>query len=491
MTTRLNISGWTNGVATVNGGTSSDDTIVGPNGGAQFNATADQAGTVNGNSYEKIENLEGGDGDDQFVIADMVAIPGTVNGGAGGNDTLNFSNVIATAVTVTATSLSANNGFTGVVTGTPSLINGGAADGFLNINAVVGTGNNDTLEGQVLNGGIPVDGTFNLSASSGTFVANLRTLNFSDFNVFTGGNANDTFNVNSSRSATLSGSGGADAVNLAAGAVLSGNVSLGNGDDTLSLGDGADIDSGSDVEFGAGNDSLEFTAYTSPRDIRLDAQGAVDGYDGQEALLSFSFNDVNTIAGGSATDSLTGVAGQNSRWEITTLAGASIYRDSADTARLTFSEIDDLTGSDAGDDAFEFLAGATGTYVVTGGVGAGADQLTATDAADLTISGQDSGTGTVGTANVTFNSTESLAGGNAADQFTFSNAGSLTGRIDGGGGEDTLTGDDDGNVVHCGRAEYAGNLARTSFLWVVAGNSAGSLMWNILTGGARSGHLSM
>ncbi|WP_145362915.1 choice-of-anchor Q domain-containing protein [Stratiformator vulcanicus] len=47
---------------------------------------------------------------------------------------------------------------------------------------------------------------------------------------------------------------------------------------------------------------------------------------------------------------------------------------------------------------------------------------------------------------VTFNDVANLAGTTGDDAFTFENAGSISGSIDGLGGSDTLTGDDDGNV---------------------------------------------
>src|SRR5690606_25475552 len=46
----------------------------------------------------------------------------------------------------------------------------------------------------------------------------------------------------------------------------------------------------------------------------------------------------------------------------------------------------------------------------------------------------------------TFAGFENLTGGISTDSFTFTNAGSVSGAVDGAAGDDTLVGDDDGNI---------------------------------------------
>ena len=75
--------------------------------------------------------------DDTFIIADGVNFNGSLNGGAG-NDTLNYSN-LQSPISVSLTALGATDGFNG----TASAI----ANGFSNINNVVGGNGNDTLTG--------------------------------------------------------------------------------------------------------------------------------------------------------------------------------------------------------------------------------------------------------------------------------------------------------------------------------------------------------
>src|SRR5262249_6354586 len=67
---------------------------------------------------------------------------------------------------------------------------------------------------------------------------------------------------------------------------------------------------------------------------------------------------------------------------------------------------------------------------------------------------------------LTFSNVENLAGGTGADSFTFGASGSLGGTIDGGGGSDTITGNDAGNAF-----AITGANARSITTLVAAGFS--------------------
>ena len=98
-------------------------------------------------------------------------------------------------------------------------------------------------------------------------------------------------------------------------------------------------------------------------------------------------------------------------------------------------------------DVFRFGAGAT----LTGGTLSGGDGndliIGDGDGTSFTITALDFGIVDAGGAPNTFSSVETLQGGAGADSFTFNRTGRLSGAIDGVGGDDSLTGDDNGNVA--------------------------------------------
>ncbi|WP_455212535.1 two-partner secretion domain-containing protein, partial [Kaarinaea lacus] len=92
--TTLNVSN-----ISINGGLGSD-TLVGSNGINNWNITADNTGNINNIvNFTSMENLTGGSVDDAFNFSDGTAVSGSVDGGSGGADTLNYSNY-STAVIV-------------------------------------------------------------------------------------------------------------------------------------------------------------------------------------------------------------------------------------------------------------------------------------------------------------------------------------------------------------------------------------------------------
>ena len=167
---------------------------------------------------------------------------------------------------------------------------------------------------------------------------------------------------------------------------------------------------------------------------------------------SFTINSgatlTNNIDGAGGTDSLIQVDGANT-WIIT----------GADTGTVTdvggtFSNMENLTGG-SGVDTFTINSGAS----LTGNIdsGAAADSLIqadGTNAWDINAVGG----GTVTDVGGTFANVENLTGGTGVDTFTFTNTGSITGALVGGGGTDTLVGDDDGNTFVVTGAD-AGTLA--------------------------------
>src|SRR5207248_194856 len=73
-------------------GSSSSDTLIGPDAANTWNIPSANAGTVAGNAFSSFENLIGGSGDDNFVFMPGGSISGNLDGGPG-NDTLDYHNL--------------------------------------------------------------------------------------------------------------------------------------------------------------------------------------------------------------------------------------------------------------------------------------------------------------------------------------------------------------------------------------------------------------
>ena len=124
-------------------GSSSSDTLVGPNATNTWSITGTNAGNVAGVTFSAVENLTGGTGLDIFKFSNGKNVTGAVNGG-GGHDWLDYS-LYTTGVTV--------NLATGAATGVGA--------GVTNVQNVRGGSGNDSLtgnaQGNILMGGPGAD----------------------------------------------------------------------------------------------------------------------------------------------------------------------------------------------------------------------------------------------------------------------------------------------------------------------------------------------
>jgi Ca2+-binding RTX toxin-like protein len=192
-------------------------------------------------------------------------------------------------------------------------------------------------------------------------------------------------------SVTISGNAGADVFNVltsTAATKPTTTVLLGGaGDDQFVFSDAAVFRGASSVINGnAGNDTLDFTAYQSSRNIYLTAVGPTDGYQGYESdwTTGASFQNVDVLMGsGQAADFLYG-ADRNTTWA--------------------------LTGSDAGK--------------VTDGVSVLADPIC--------ICGDSLPPGVTPVYDLDFSAVENIRGGSAQDWFDVAMTFSLTGSLGGG-----------------------------------------------------------
>jgi Ca2+-binding RTX toxin-like protein len=228
----------------------------------------------------------------------------------------------------------------------------------------------------------------------------------------------------------IAGTSGADSLNGGAGNdTIRGQA----GNDTLNGGDGDDLllpETGVDaVNGGAGSDTVDVSAHTAAMtiDLALATNQANLGSAGVEI-----WTDVENVIAGSGNDTLYGTAAANR------LAGRNgvdaLYGRDGNDVLIGGTGNDTLDGG-AGDDIFEIGVG-DGTDAISGGDGNDSIVATAANVAILLAPlSSIEAIGAGGYSGVT------ISGSGAADSFNFS-AVTLTGiaRIDGLGGNDTLTG---------------------------------------------------
>ncbi|MFP6763625.1 MAG: hypothetical protein VB858_08405, partial [Planctomycetaceae bacterium] len=262
----------------IDGSIPGNDTIEGTDGNDVFEISGADTGTANGAAFMGFGELDGGLGDDSFqFVADAGVLSGAIEGGAGA-DTLGFSGVSGN-VMIDLSGTGGADGFNGTESG-------GALIGFTNINTLQGgLGTGDTLTG------LDLDSTWTLDTTS-TYAAATASVQFvlntgSGFENLVGQSRDDVFNVTGTQAASLTTGDGADEVNLAAAAVLTGSVSTGADDDSLRFETGAMI--AGPVDAGADDDVLDFASSTTDVDFTLSFADVAGGFAGNApALITFT-----------------------------------------------------------------------------------------------------------------------------------------------------------------------------------------------------------
>ena len=390
----IDLSLWTSNASGTIDGLGGTDTLVGPTATQiTWNITGAAQGTVENFGYSNVENLQGTAGsNDRFVFGAGVTVAGSINGGLGGNDRINYSSFGA-PVNVVLT------GASGTGTETSSITNG-----FSGIEDFIGTGTGDSFTGR------DVTSTWTIAAAGSTYFDG-SAITFRDFASVNGGSGADNFSVltdvtldistgagtnsvtvTNDRTVTgnITGGANADTVTLNAGAEVAGNIATGDGNDRLVLSDGANV-SGS-FAAGAGNDTLSFAGYLTARDVAITAVNATDGFDGTEVSIAGGFTSVNGLTGSSTgSDALRGLVATAAVWTIdlngTYNAGGQV---------MGISSFENLTGSSA-DDRFQFGSFGVGAVPqVTVNAGAGNDQLVANvNGSDFLVTAGNQGTVTI------------------------------------------------------------------------------------------------
>ena len=344
-------------------------------------------------------------------------------------NTLTLANGIPATVTINSSVAIDLFNLTVAISGAPNLV-------FTNISTVNGgSGATNTL--------ISGEGTNNIwtliSANGGSYNDG-QLLIFTNFADLVGGIGNDSFVLAAGGSATnidggagvntLTGNNAGDAFHITG--VNAGNITGlvtsftniqnftgGTGNDTFTLASGVPTFNGS-ITGGGGVDTLAATDGTNA--------WAITGANAGSLNVSTVFSGITNLNGGSGTDTLTGVAA-GSNWNITGANAVSV-------SGMNGTSMEALVGG-AGNDTFTLASGVpTFNGSITGG--GGVDALAATDGTNAwAITGANAGSLNVSTV---FSGITNLNGGSGNDTFTLSGTGHISGLISGGGGIDTLVG---------------------------------------------------
>ncbi|MGA9852407.1 MAG: hypothetical protein WBR15_05690, partial [Gammaproteobacteria bacterium] len=348
------------------------NTLTGDNNGDTFTINGANSGKVTSGvtilvgTFNNIQNLTGGSGNDTFAFVTGGSLSGNITGG-GGVDTLDYSQYTG-PIAVTLTSVSS-----GVGAGSGTGIGGS----FSGISILIGSGNagdqltgpNQTNTWQITsaNGGT-VDGfQFNSIAnltggnSSNAFILAGGSLSgninggsgTASGNSLQGGNGSNTWTITGANQGTVTGIGGSFS-NI-------GSLIGGTGADDFIFDNGATL-SGT-VDGGGGNDTLDWSAYTIARNVTITGPGSLDGVQGTEASIAGGFNNITNIIGANGTGGLlNSLTGPNSTniWDVTASNAGTL------NGALSFSNFQTLIGG-SGADTFNLSAGVSGS--INGGGG--------------------------------------------------------------------------------------------------------------------------
>jgi RTX calcium-binding nonapeptide repeat (4 copies) len=166
------------------GGTSTGDTLIGPNQSNVWTITGNNAGKVGNVSFSGVENLTGGTLADRFVFSKGVGVSGHIEGG-GGNNTLDYSAYTTPVIVDLGAGTATNIG--GGVSEFNVVLGGSAAD------TLTGSAGRDLLFGgagaDTLNGGgdddILFSGTTTFQSNAATIDALLTYWNRTDLDYVT------------------------------------------------------------------------------------------------------------------------------------------------------------------------------------------------------------------------------------------------------------------------------------------------------------------
>jgi filamentous hemagglutinin family protein len=343
--------------------------------------TLQNTGTV---TFTNIENLTGGTGVDEFILASGGSLTGIIDGGASAGTTATDTmqiNTDGTTVQLLRDAAQAPAGSRVNVTGVET-ITAYSASSNPNIIYADNVANTWTIDGAA---------TSRVAPTTGAEADN--TVKFVNFSELNGGSAEDVFAISSGQSWTINGGDGADQFNISAS--YSGGMNGGVGADTFRL-SATGLTLGSSIDGGADND--EFIA-----------------------------------------------ANETNYWTISGQDSGSLFVDTI--LRAEFASVESVTGNDSADEFLIGASGGI-SQVLSGGADTNNTLIGRDSGNEWSITGSNTGVLYIdnyaagfGTAYVnSFSGIQNVTGGGAADQFVIGDAGSVSGTLDGAGGPNVLVG---------------------------------------------------
>ena len=231
-----------------------------------------------------------------------------------------------------------------------------------------------------------------------------KTLLVTGFENIYGGNEEDVFNIHGNITYDLFG---------------------GAGDDTFSFDDNATLTGTIDGQ--SGNNTLDYSDYTTSRNIYLTDLGSAAGFNGSEESITGTFINISGMIGGIETDVLSGI-NRPGVWTISSTGGTYVSMGRS----LTFSGVESFSGSGF-DDRFIIKNDANLTGSIDGR--SGNDTIDFSDASASIIATLMNGYMNVFKGGVT--SIENIIGGSGNDNLTGDERNNI---LDGGSGNDFLAG---------------------------------------------------
>jgi Ca2+-binding RTX toxin-like protein len=361
-----------------------DDTIdaLGGNDGIRWSSGAGNDTVTGGAGSDTLDAAVGGNAAVAAVGgAAVVTATGSVSAtavetlrltGSAGNDTIGFGDLAGAVVTL---SVDAGDGidtasFAAAIVGIGVDLAGGAASGIASLvgfETVIGSASDDTLRGD--------GGNNTLIGSTGNDTIDGR--GGDDLVVWGGGTGNDTVEGgggNDTLDATVSGTVSLTASGSAAALTASGTVSMTGiellrvtgsaGSETFTVGNLAGTLGGVQIDGGAGNDALSFTA--APGAVTVDLTAGTVAASGNVAITALSIESAtgtdqnDTLLGAAADNTLTGGLGDDS----------IDARGGNDRVVWTLGDGNDAIDGGTGTDALDLTFGG-GNVTLSGGAGLG------------------------------------------------------------------------------------------------------------------------
>ncbi|WP_185230898.1 filamentous hemagglutinin N-terminal domain-containing protein [Teredinibacter franksiae] len=405
------------GISTVTGSASFANTLYGFAETANlWTIDAPNAGVVETVAFNNFANLVGGSGQDAFTFATATSLSGIIDGNGGALDSIDANALNDNQIVILGTSIPGNI--------LPTLR-------VANVESIALDGSGNQLIADVTNNTWAFTGTDQGSISRTGAVSADTTVTFTGFGTLRGNTGNDDFRFDGAQRVTgvlLGGEGdGVDSLDLS-GVTTAGNRL------TVGLTDSVAPTVIADADFSiAGFESVDgsLTAASTLRGANENTNWQIDDTDAGTLNSTLAFKDFGSLVGGSGVDVFTFLVQGNSEGAITGGIDGGLQPVDAefgDTVNMSaLSAVAIQVGGDNGMENIERYVGNNANSELSA-------ELDAVNA--WVINAENSGTLN---GNVQFEGFNILNGGDAVDNFSVTGLGSVTGAINAGGDNDTLS----------------------------------------------------